>query len=82
MRHEQLRPELEARLRRLEGCLARLPEDQRSLVDGYYYRRQEVSELAAQSGRTITATYKALQRVRQGLQTCIERASEPGGAVS
>lgn len=82
LRREQLRPEIEARLGRLEGCLARLPEDQRLLVEGYYYRREEVSQLAGQSGRTITGTYKALQRIRHALQTCIERASEPGNATS
>lgn len=82
LRREQLRPEIEARLCRLEGCLARLPEDQRSLVEGYYYRREEVTQLAGQSGRSVAATYKALQRVRQALQTCIERASEPGTALS
>lgn len=79
LRREQLRPELEAQLRRLEGCLGKLPEDQRSLVEGYYYRRQEITELARHSGRTAAATYKALQRIRQSLQMCIER--EPGGAL-
>jgi RNA polymerase sigma-70 factor (ECF subfamily) len=81
LRHEQLRPEIEGRLRRLEGCLARLPQDQRSLVEGYYYRREDIAQLAGGSGRTVTATYKALQRIRQALQSCIERASDPEGAV-
>ena len=36
-RREALRPELEVRLRNLEGCLGKLPDDQRSLVVGYYY---------------------------------------------
>lgn len=80
IRHEQLRPEIEVRLRCLEGCLAGLPEDQRTLVEGYYYRREDIAQLATRSGRTVTATYKALQRIRQALQTCIEGASEPGGA--
>jgi RNA polymerase sigma-70 factor (ECF subfamily) len=79
-RREELRPELEARLRRLEGCLARLPEEQRSLVEGYYYRREEIDQLANQSGRTVASTYKALQRIRQSLQTCVERAWEPEGS--
>ena len=81
LRREQLRPEIEARLGRLEGCLGRLPDDQRSLVEGYYYQRLNISDLAGQSGRTITATYKALQRIRQSLQTCIERAHGPEGAT-
>ena len=80
LRHEQLRPEIDARLRHLEGCLARLPEDQRSLVEGYYFHRDDVVRLAGRSGRTVTATYKALQRIRQALQTCIERATQPKSA--
>ncbi|HRI13787.1 MAG TPA: sigma-70 family RNA polymerase sigma factor [Verrucomicrobiota bacterium] len=78
-RREEMRPEIEAQLRRLEGCLGRLPEDQRSLVEGYYYRREEIANLAGQSGRTVTATYKALQRIRQALQNCLEQTLEPEG---
>jgi len=81
-RREELRPDLEAKLGRLEGCLGRLPGDQRSLVEGYYYRRTEISELARESGRSVAATYKALQRIRQSLQGCIENAPEPEGGWS
>lgn len=81
-RREELRPEVEIRLRRLDGCLGRLPEPQRRLIEGYYYRRQEIAELADESGRSVTATYKALQRIRQVLQDCIERGPEPEGAGS
>lgn len=80
LRQEQLRPEWEARLCRLEGCLAGLPEDQRSLVEGYYYRREDIAGLASRSGRTVTATYKALQRIRHALQACVEGTPETGGA--
>jgi RNA polymerase sigma-70 factor, ECF subfamily len=79
-RREELRPELESKLGRLEGCLGRLPDEQRSLVEGYYYRRTAIAELAEASGRTEAATYKALQRIRQALQACIEDAPEPEGA--
>jgi RNA polymerase sigma-70 factor (ECF subfamily) len=81
-RREELRPDLEAKLRHLEGCLGRLPEDQRLLVEGYYYRRTGIAELAQESGRSEAATYKALQRIRQMLQACIERAPEPEGGWS
>lgn len=80
-RREELRPELEARLRRLEGCLARLPEEQRALVEGYYYRRQEIADLAGQAGRTVASAYKTLQRIRQMLQACIQGAAEPEGGL-
>lgn len=78
-RREVLKPELELRLKHLEGCLSQLPGEQRSLVEGYYFRRDRVEELAENLGRTVAATYKMLQRVRQALQGCVENASKPEG---
>src|SRR6478736_6941735 len=37
-RREELRPALDLRLRHLEVCLGKLPVEQSSLVEGYYYR--------------------------------------------
>jgi RNA polymerase sigma-70 factor (ECF subfamily) len=34
-RREELRPELEMRLNKLEGCLGKLPDEQRALIEGY-----------------------------------------------
>jgi RNA polymerase sigma-70 factor, ECF subfamily len=76
-RREELRPELDSRLRHLEGCLGKLPAEQFSLVEGYYYRRDGIEKLATSSGRTAAATYKMLQRVRLALQACIENAAQP-----
>jgi len=75
-RREELRPELDLRLRHLEGCLGKLPVEQLSLVEGYYYRRDGIEDLATNSGRTVAATYKMLQRVRLALQACIENAAK------
>ena len=75
-RREDLRPEIETRLKHLEGCLSKLPEEQRSIVEGYYYRRDGIEKLAEHSGRTVAATYKTLQRIREALQTCIENAAK------
>ena len=80
-RREELRPEMDLRLRHLEKCLGKLPGEQLSLVEGYYYRRAGVEELAATSGRTVAATYKMLQRVRLALQACIENAAKPEAAT-
>ncbi|MBK7998809.1 MAG: sigma-70 family RNA polymerase sigma factor [Verrucomicrobia bacterium] len=80
-RREELRPDIEVRLKHLEGCLRKLPEEQRSLVEGYYYRRDSIEKLAETSSRTVAATYKTLQRVRQSLQSCIENAAKPEGVV-
>lgn len=75
-RREELRPEMETRLRHLETCVSKLPEEQRAIVEGYYYRRDGIEKLAEHSGRTVAATYKTLQRVRQLLQSCIENAAK------
>lgn len=80
-RRDELRPELEARLQQLESCLNKLPEEQRGLVEGYYYRRDSIEMLAGASNRTAAATYKTLQRIRQSLQSCIENAAQPEGAL-
>jgi len=72
-RRQELQPEFEQRLRRLEGCLEKLPLEQRSLVQAYYYERADVVALAGRSGRTVAATYKMLQRIRQALQLCVEQ---------
>jgi RNA polymerase sigma-70 factor (ECF subfamily) len=75
-RREALRPEIETRLKHLEGCLNKLPAEQRSIVEGYYYRRDNIEKLAEQSGRTVAAAYKTLQRIRHLLQSCIENATK------
>jgi RNA polymerase sigma-70 factor (ECF subfamily) len=80
-RREELQPEMDRCLRRLDGCLAKLPEDQRLLVEGYYFHREAVERLAGRSGRTIAATYKMLQRIRRSLQVCIEGAAQPDGVA-
>lgn len=81
LRRDAMRPELECRFRHLESCLAQLPEEQRLLVEGYYYRRTTIEQLAEESGRTVASTYKAMQRVRQSLQLCIEGATVTEGAT-
>lgn len=80
-RREERLPEIEARLQHLEGCLQKLPTPQRSLVEGYYYRRDEITKLAGDTGRTVAATYKNLQRIRQSLMACMESASTRGGTA-
>src|SRR3954463_9952397 len=44
-RREEMQPELDSRLKYLESCLGKLPDGQRSLVEGYYYHRNDIEEL-------------------------------------
>ena len=81
-RREELKPEFERRLARLDGCLGKLPCEQRELVEGYYYRRTGIESLAEESGRTVEATYKMLQRIRHTLQSCVETAARQDEATA
>ena len=75
-RREELRPEIETRLKHLEACLNKLSAEQRSMIEGYYYRRDGIEKLAQETGRTVAAAYKTLQRIRQALQICIENGAK------
>src|SRR4051794_488193 len=79
-RRQELQPEFERQLKHLEACLEKLPAPQRSLIKSYYYERTNIDALAEQSGRSVAATYKMLQRVRQALQHCVE-SSAPSEAM-
>ncbi len=74
LRREQLRPDFDARLEHLDRCLEKLPEKQRFLVDGYYFKQSSVETVAQQARRTVDAVYKALQRIRLQLRECMERS--------
>lgn len=76
-RRQELQPEFERRLQLLERCVGKLPPAQRTLVEAYYYERADIDSLAKRTGRTVAATYKALQRIRHALQRCVEGQSEP-----
>ena len=80
-RREALRPEFEMRLGHLESCLGKLPNEQRQLVEGYYYHRTGIEALSESSGSTVQATYKALQRIRHALQNCVEKSAGMEGAA-
>jgi hypothetical protein len=45
-RREELRPEMETRLKHLEGCLGKLLDGQRSIIESYYYRRDSIDKVA------------------------------------
>src|SRR5579859_1770959 len=79
-RRQELLPEFETRLKHLEGCLGKLPEEQRSVVEGYYFERTSIEILAQRSGRSEAATYKMLQRIRHALQLCVEARIGPEAA--
>ena len=65
---------LEAERKALGSCLAKLPDQQRELVESAYAPGMKIKVLAKQIGKSATALYKSLNRTRQQLLNCIERS--------
>ena len=72
-RRVELAPAFNQRRQYLPECLGRLPDDQHSLIRGYYFDEEPMESLAARLGRGSDALYKSLQRIRQALHICLER---------
>ncbi len=65
---------LESRREALRGCLAKLPDKDRQLVQHCYAdSRVTFKSVAARLGRPVNTVYKALNRIRKSLYQCIER---------
>lgn len=58
----------------LEGCLDKLPQQQRDLLDARYGRGEAVQDIAARHCRTENAMSALFYRVRKSLADCIDLA--------
>jgi RNA polymerase sigma-70 factor (ECF subfamily) len=65
---------LSAQREALEGCLERLPKQQRAVIMAAYAPDVGIQSAAKQSGRTVAAFYQWLHRVRLQLLECTRRA--------
>ena len=74
-RRAELLAEFDQRFARLDGCIERLPPEQRTLLQGYYWARDEVSVLAGKVQQSVDAVYKSLQRIRQKLRACLDAST-------
>lgn len=66
----ELQQREDGRLTALQDCLAALPEQNRSIVEGYYGGRT-VQEIAEQRSASPNAIYKMLDRIRAALHDCV-----------
>ena len=57
----------------LGECLEQLPPASRELIETAYRGDRTIREVAEAAGKSATALYKTLDRIRQKLQACIER---------
>jgi RNA polymerase sigma-70 factor (ECF subfamily) len=69
------------RLTALRGCLEKLPESFRGLLEKRYAPGGSVKELAEADGRTVAALSQVLYRIRDKLLDCIQTTLAAGGAT-
>ena len=70
----------ESRSVALDGCLAGLDRADRDLLELRYRSGATVEDLARQSGRTVFAVYKALNRAHDRLLSCMRGKLSAEGA--
>jgi RNA polymerase sigma-70 factor (ECF subfamily) len=66
--------DLAGRLAALDDCVARLPPEQRDLLDRRYAGHEAVFDLAASLGQTPNVVSANLYRIRKALLRCLEAA--------
>ena len=69
------------RLVALRGCLEKLPQPSRRLLEERYAPGGSVKDLAEADGRSVAALSQVLYRIREKLLSCIETTRAAGGAV-
>jgi RNA polymerase sigma-70 factor (ECF subfamily) len=62
-----------ARQQALADCVSQLPDHNRQLLQHCYARGQKIKDVAHRLKRSRAAVYKALERIRITLHSCIER---------
>ena len=65
--------QFEGRQRALGRCVTELPEHSRELLRQCYARGSKIKDVAARFERTPASVYKALERIRGVLFTCIQQ---------
>ena len=76
----EVEAELVERQEALEGCLGKLPENDRDLIHRRYAEGATTRGVAEQVGRSADAVYKALSRIRRALHACVSGGASGGGA--
>jgi RNA polymerase sigma-70 factor, ECF subfamily len=72
---------LERHRQALNQCLEKLDPEQKKLLQIAYTPGAKLHELAVQSGRSVQAFYKTIQRLRAALLECAERQMRKEPAI-
>jgi RNA polymerase sigma-70 factor (ECF subfamily) len=70
---------LEQRRRALRGCMEKLADSDRQIIDAYYCStKKTAAEVGCELGRPTNTILKALIRIRRVLHRCIDRSVSRG----
>jgi len=70
--------QVDERVEQLRRCVAKLPTNQRSILQSRYQHNVSVIDLAEQLERQPQAVAMTLYRLRKSLKECVERALKVG----
>lgn len=70
---EQCSQELQQRRAALQHCLTKISEDDRQLLHRRYSESSTAKSLAEETGQTIKAIYRRMDRVRAAIARCVDR---------
>lgn len=71
-RRRHLQSEFDSRLRHLDDCVKQLPQRQQRMLSDFYFEQRAIEDVARRAEKSVDAVYKAIQRMRKALRTCIE----------
>ncbi len=80
-RQEERAESSQDRIAVLRGCLEKLPDPQRKLVEQRYEPGASVQEMAELEGKSEGAISQALYRIRAALQQCMEKQMTKEGSA-
>ena len=78
---EEAEPRLIERLRALDDCLEKLPENDRQLMKQRYRSQVKIEELVEQLGASRRTLFRNLERVRRLLFDCISSRMAKEGVL-
>lgn len=78
----ELPPQYEEEIGILRGCLQKLPDKSRELIQLYYYRDVSTPQIAEQLDMKADTVCRALSRVRDKLRECIRHQIHQGGTAN
>lgn len=71
--HDDTEPDSPEMKKALRRCVEKLPEKSRRMITWRYHLGLQLGEIGRRLGKSLDAANKALGRVRDGLEKCVER---------